>query len=78
MIDVANRGKGQDRLDAIAALGRAPTSDSDEALRALAFSEDESEDVRRAAYRSLRRLMRIKAAESRVAEARRSHEKEES
>ncbi len=66
---LARDGKGQDRLDAIAALGRAPCNEADEALRALAFSEDETEEVRRASYKSLRRMMRVRAAEKRIADA---------
>jgi ParB family chromosome partitioning protein len=66
---LAADGKGQDRLDAIDALSRAPCNESDEALRAIAFEEEETEEVRRAAYKSLRRMMRIRAAEKRVAES---------
>jgi ParB family chromosome partitioning protein len=62
---VACDGKGQDRLDAIAALGLAPGDETDKALRALAFSKSEPEDVRRIAYKSLRRAMRVTAREKR-------------
>jgi len=43
-------------------------------LRELAFSDEEPEEIRRAAYKSLRRLMRIKAAEKRIEEARAAKE----
>jgi ParB family chromosome partitioning protein len=66
---LAADGKGQDRLDAIDALSRAPCTESDEALRAIAFEDEETEEVRRAAYKSLRRMMRLRAAEKRIAEA---------
>ncbi len=66
---LAGEGKGQDRLDAIAALAFAPCDDADEALRAIAFAKTETEEARRVAYKSLRRMMRIRVAEKRVAEA---------
>ncbi len=65
LVAVAYDGKGQDRLDAIAALGLAPSDETDKALRALAFSKSEPEDVRRTAYKSLRRAMRITSREKR-------------
>lgn len=59
LVDVASRGKGQDQLDAIGALGLVPTAESIEALGNLA-SEDGSDDeqVRKAAFRALRRAQR--------------------
>jgi len=66
---LAAEAKGQDRIDAIDALSRAPCKESDEALRAIAFDEDETEEMRRAAYKSLRRMMRVRDAEKRIAEA---------
>jgi ParB family chromosome partitioning protein len=65
LVAVAHDGKGQDRLDAIAALGLAPTDETDKALRAIAFSKSEPEDVRRTAYKALRRALRITARERR-------------
>ena len=66
---LAAQGKGQDRIDAIDALSRVTSEASDEALRAIAFDGDEDEAVRREAYKSLRRMMRIRAAEKRIAES---------
>jgi ParB family transcriptional regulator, chromosome partitioning protein len=59
LVDAATRGKGQDQLDAIGALGLVPTAAALETLGALA-SEDGSSDegVRKAAFRSLRRAQR--------------------
>ncbi len=66
---LAREGRGQDRLDAIAALGLAPSEETDKALRAIAFSKSEPEDIRRVAYKSLRRALRIAAREKRKEEA---------
>ena len=60
LLDLAREGEGQDRLDAIAALGRLATEEATEALQELAFDKDGTkEDIRKAAYRSLRRAKRI-------------------
>jgi ParB family chromosome partitioning protein len=64
---VARDAKGQDRLDAIAALSLTPGAEADKALRAIAFSKSEPEDVRRAAYKALRRALRGAARENRKA-----------
>jgi ParB family chromosome partitioning protein len=59
LLDLARRGKGQDQLDAIGALGLVPSANVIEALGELA-AEDGSDDekVRRAAYRALRQAQR--------------------
>jgi ParB family chromosome partitioning protein len=60
LLDMAREGEGQDRLDAIAALGRIATDEATEVLEELAFDKaGTKEDVRKAAYRSLRRAKRI-------------------
>ncbi|WP_394822786.1 HEAT repeat domain-containing protein [Pendulispora albinea] len=57
------RHDGAEQLHAIAALGRAATSDAIETLQKLAFKGG-TEPVRKAAYRSLRRAKRIAAKEA--------------
>jgi len=60
LLDLAREGEGQDRLDAIAALGRLASEEATEILQELAFDKDGTkEDIRKAAYRSLRRAQRI-------------------
>jgi ParB family chromosome partitioning protein len=60
LLGLAREGEGQDRLDAISALGRASGDEAIEALEAMAFDKKNTkEDVRKAAYRALRRAKRI-------------------
>ena len=60
LLEMAKDGEGQDRIDAIAALGRASGDEAIEALEEMAFDkEGTKEDVRKAAYRALRRAKRI-------------------
>ena len=55
-------------LDALAALGRLATDDAIEFLEEIAFDKDGTkEDIRKAAYRSLRRAKRIVAAKEKEA-----------
>jgi ParB family chromosome partitioning protein len=47
------------RMDALAALGRIPTEEAFALLSEIAFDEEESEDVKKAAYRALKRGKRL-------------------
>jgi ParB family chromosome partitioning protein len=59
LVDVARRGKGQDQLDAIGALGLVPTDAAMTALGELASEDGSSdEEIRKAAFRALRRAQR--------------------
>ena len=60
LLSLAESGAGQDQLDAIAALSRAPTSatEIEELLSRLASDKALAEDIRRAAFRSVKRWKR--------------------
>ena len=59
---LARTGTGQDRLDAFAALGRGGGTTAMEVLSAVAFAKGrETADVKKAAYRALRRAQRMES-----------------
>jgi ParB family chromosome partitioning protein len=67
LVAQAQKGKGQARLDAIAALGLSPTDVAIEALTSLCEEDNgEEEDVRTTAYKALRRAKRTRAREERT------------
>jgi ParB family transcriptional regulator, chromosome partitioning protein len=67
LVAVARRGAGRGRLDAIGALGLSPSDAAISALASLCAKDSgESEDVRKAAYRALRRAKRVRAREVRA------------
>lgn len=59
LLELARSGSGDDRLDAIAALGRSGRPEATELLSELCQSEDEPEPLRQAAYRAARRSQRF-------------------